>query len=48
MKMRVNYVILSLCLVGLSFPMSGRAATIWNGPLITYTQPAPQRFRMTF
>lgn len=41
MKLHTNYVLMGLCLAGLSGPLRGRAATVWNGPLITYTQPAP-------
>jgi hypothetical protein len=32
---------MGLCLAVLSGPRSGRAATIWTGPLITFTQAAP-------
>jgi hypothetical protein len=32
---------MGLCLAVLSGPLSGRAATIWTGPLITFTQAAP-------
>lgn len=41
MKAHTNYILMGLCLAAMSGPLSGRAATIWNGPLITYTQPAP-------
>ena len=41
MKPHANYILIGLCLAALSAPLSGRAATIWTGPLITYTQPAP-------
>src|SRR5882672_1887823 len=41
MKLRTNYILVGLCLAALSGPLSGRAATVWNGPLITYSQPAP-------
>jgi glucose/arabinose dehydrogenase len=41
MKPHTNYILMGLCLVVLSVPLGGRAATVWNGPLITYTQPAP-------
>jgi glucose/arabinose dehydrogenase len=30
-----------VCFAASYAPMSSRSATIWNGPLITYTQPAP-------
>ena len=39
MKSQVHYVFAAV-LVLFHFPLSGGAATIWNGPLITYTQPA--------
>ena len=41
MKPCTNYLLIGLCLAALSGPLSGRAATIWNGPLITFTQAAP-------
>src|SRR4051794_4992021 len=41
MKPHNNYLLISLCLAVLSGSLSGRAATVWNGPLITYNQPAP-------
>src|SRR5258705_1278186 len=40
MKLRTNYIFVALCLAALSGSLSGHAATVWNGPLITYTQPA--------
>jgi glucose/arabinose dehydrogenase len=40
MKPHTNYILMGVCLAVLSGPLSGRAATIWNGPLITYTQAA--------
>ncbi|MDB6123486.1 MAG: Glucose/sorbosone dehydrogenase-like protein [Pedosphaera sp.] len=40
MKPYNNYILISLCLAALSGPLSGRAATVWNGPLFTYNQPA--------
>lgn len=39
--MQVNYIVSSLGLALLPFPVGSHAATIWKGPLITYTQPAP-------
>ena len=41
MKPHTHYLLISLCLAALSSPLSGGAATVWNGPLITYNQPAP-------
>ncbi|MDB6066393.1 MAG: Glucose/sorbosone dehydrogenase-like protein, partial [Pedosphaera sp.] len=41
MKPHTNYIFMGLCLAALSWPLSARAATVWNGPLITYTQPSP-------
>src|SRR5213596_4332291 len=41
MKLHTNYILASLCLAALSAPLSGGAATVWNGPVITYTQPSP-------
>lgn len=41
MKPHTNYILMGLGLAALSGPLSSRAATIWNGPLITFTQAAP-------
>lgn len=41
MKTYVHRIVASLCLVTLSAPFGSRAATVWNGPIITYNQPAP-------
>src|SRR5207248_1327173 len=41
MKPHTNFILMGLCLAVLSGPLSGRAATVWNGPLITFTQAAP-------
>ncbi|HWX22884.1 MAG TPA: PQQ-dependent sugar dehydrogenase [Candidatus Binatia bacterium] len=41
MKLCINYTLMGLCLAALSGPLSGRAATIWNGPLISFTQASP-------
>ncbi|GEM_PF-581216 len=41
MKPRNSYVLICLWLAALSGPLSGDAATVWNGPLITYNQPSP-------
>src|SRR6266480_4545561 len=41
MKAHINHLLIGLCLAPLSGPLSGRAATIWTGCPITYTQPAP-------
>jgi glucose/arabinose dehydrogenase len=41
MKRYKNYIGMSLCLGALAGPLSGVAATVWNGPIITYNQPAP-------
>jgi len=41
MKPHTNNILMGLCLAALCGPLSGRAATIWNGPLITFTQAAP-------
>ena len=41
MKSNTNYLLMGLCFAGLSGPLSGPAATIWNGPTITFTQAAP-------
>jgi glucose/arabinose dehydrogenase len=41
MKPKTNYLLMGLCLAVLSGPLSGRAATVWTGPLITFTQAAP-------
>lgn len=38
---------MGVCLAGVFGPLSGRAATVWNGPLITYTQPAPDPTQAT-
>src|SRR5882724_11022701 len=35
-----GYLLLGLC-VAWAWPHAASAATVWNGPLITYTQPAP-------
>jgi glucose/arabinose dehydrogenase len=40
MKPHTN-LLMGLCLALLSGPPNGRAATIWTGPLITFTQTAP-------
>ena len=37
----IRYTLVGLCLATVSGAMSGHAATVWNGPLMTYTQPAP-------
>src|SRR5437764_242211 len=47
MKPHPNYVVVGLYLAAFSGPLSGRAATVWNGPLITYTQPAPDPTQAT-
>ena len=39
MKSHANYLFVSLCVAGLS-GLQSPAATVWSGPLITYTQPA--------
>src|SRR4051812_11625456 len=41
MKLHLGYLLASLCLPALSGPLSSHASTVWTGPLITYTQPAP-------
>src|SRR5262249_7945543 len=41
MNTHVKYLVTTLCFAAIYAPLSGRSATIWNGPLITYTQPAP-------
>jgi uncharacterized protein (TIGR03118 family) len=41
MKPHTRYLLIGLCQAALSGPLSGQAATVWDGPLITYTQPAP-------
>src|SRR5438105_1180295 len=41
MKPYTNSLLLTLCLAVSLAPLSVRAATVWNGPLITYTQPSP-------
>src|SRR6267154_6714954 len=41
MKPYPNYFLAGLTFVVLFGLLSGRAATVWNGPLITYNQPAP-------
>lgn len=46
MKLRTNYrhLLNSLCCFCLALfycPLLSRAATVWNGPLITYSQPSP-------
>jgi glucose/arabinose dehydrogenase len=38
MKPQSNYVLMGLCLAALSGPLGGRAATIWNGPPMTFTK----------
>ena len=41
MKPHTQYLLVGLCLAALSAPLSGRSATIWNGPLTTFTQATP-------
>ena len=41
MKSHPVHLLMGLCLLVFSGSLSGRAATVWNGPLITYNQPAP-------
>ena len=41
MKLHTIRILISLCLAVFSGPLSSRAATIWTGPLITYTQTSP-------
>src|ERR1035438_4985422 len=41
MKSHTSHILMGLCLAASSGPLSGRAATIWTGPLITFTQAAP-------
>ena len=41
MKTHPNYLFAGLSFVMVSSLLSGHAATVWNGPLITYNQPAP-------
>jgi glucose/arabinose dehydrogenase len=41
MKMYVLRIVVSLCLIALFEPLCSRAVTVWNGPIITYNQPAP-------
>jgi glucose/arabinose dehydrogenase len=41
MKTYTNCLLISLCLAAWSSAFNSRAATVWNGPLMTYTQPAP-------
>jgi hypothetical protein len=41
MKPHTNYILMGLGLAALSGLLSSRAATIWNGSLITFTQAAP-------
>src|SRR3954451_15542155 len=41
MKLDANYILVTLCFAALSGPLASRAATVWDGPLMTYTQPAP-------
>ena len=38
MKPHPNYILMGLCLAALSGPFSGRAATIWNGPVTSFTK----------
>ena len=40
MKPHTNSILMGLGLAALSGPLSGRAATIWNGPPITFTKAA--------
>ena len=40
MKPHTNYIAMGFCLAALTAPLSGRTATIWNGPLINFTQAA--------
>jgi len=41
MKTHVKHLITLGCFAAIYAPLNGRSATIWNGPLITYTQPSP-------
>jgi glucose/arabinose dehydrogenase len=41
MKPYAHCLLIGLCLAALSWPLRGQTATVWTGPLITYTQPAP-------
>jgi hypothetical protein len=41
MKLHAVYTLASLCLALFSTIPGGRAATVWNGPITNYTQPAP-------
>src|SRR3974377_2206613 len=36
-----NQLVTSFCLIAFCIPLSGRAATLWTGPLITFTQGSP-------
>src|SRR5689334_20810651 len=38
MKSYTNYTLIGLCFVELSGPLSGRAATVWTGPTMTFTK----------
>ena len=40
MKPHINNILIGLCLVALSGPLSGRAATIWNGPTLSFSKAA--------
>ena len=46
MKPHTNYVLVGLCLAVLTGPLSGRAATIWNGPTTTFVNPAGADFTL--
>ena len=46
MKLHITHTVLGLCLF-LSSHLISRAATVWNGPIITYTQPAPDPTQST-
>jgi len=41
MKTHVRYLLTIVCFAAIYAPLHGGSATIWNGPLITYSQPAP-------
>jgi len=41
MKLHTHRILVSLCLAAVSAPLNGSAATVWNGPLITFTQAVP-------
>ena len=39
MKPHTIYILIGLCLAAVFEPLTGQSATVWTGPLITYTQP---------